>query len=244
MPKRNDTAHRHACFRNLKRSVIKHLAFSLPSYGLKEETPQTLALLTEEEELKQPMRQASKSNECLDYVEAISPAFDPKSVLLRRIFFLNEDKSKYVSIGYYPARNYERMVEFGCLRNSPIILTETQVRYLAEVIPHMCHSLCINESKTFKYGDLKLTKTGSIKVARLYFGTRYISLKLEELGYLQDMFYIIHNQQLLYMCALRDVLTYVISAQSSTTYIEPHPNASMHVLYPQLFEEIKTMLIC
>jgi hypothetical protein len=45
------------------------------------------------------------------------------------------------------------------------------------------------------------------------------------------------------MRALSDVLTYVTAAQSSSTYIEPHVNASKHVLYPQLFEEIKTMLI-
>jgi hypothetical protein len=56
--------------------------------------PQTLALLTEEKVSAEPNRQASKLDECLDYVEAVSPAFDPKRVLLRRFFFLNENKSK------------------------------------------------------------------------------------------------------------------------------------------------------
>jgi hypothetical protein len=149
------------------------------------ERPQTLALLTEEE--SEPKRQAPRLDECLDYVEAVSPAFDPKRVLLRRVFF-NEDKSKYVSIGYYPARNYEPMVEFCSVRNNPIILTEPQMRYLAEVIPHMCHSLCINEKTTFKDGDLQLTTTESTKVARMYLGKRYISLKLQGLHYLRDMF--------------------------------------------------------
>ena len=36
----------------------------------------------------------------------VNPAFDPKRVLLRRMFFINEDKTKYVSVGFYPARDY------------------------------------------------------------------------------------------------------------------------------------------
>jgi hypothetical protein len=103
--------------------------------------PQTLSLLTEEaspELPPQPKRLATTPNECLnDYVEAVSPAFDPKRVLHRRIFFLNEDKAKYVSIGYYPARNYEPLVEYGSVRNNQIILTEPQVRFLAEIVPNV-----------------------------------------------------------------------------------------------------------
>jgi hypothetical protein len=171
-------------------------------------------------------RQASV---CLAYVEAISPIFDPKRVLLRRVFFVNADKSKYVSVGFYPARNYEPMVEFGSVRNKPIILTDTQVRYLSEAIPRVCESLCNNESMSFKDGNLRLTTTGNIKVARLYLGKQYMSLKLEELRYIQDMFYIIHNQHILYTLAMPDVLTYVTAAQGSSTYIEPPVNASKQI---------------
>ena len=39
-------------------------------------------------------------------IEALNPAFDPSRVLLRRLFFLNAEKTKYVSIGFYPTRNY------------------------------------------------------------------------------------------------------------------------------------------
>ena len=35
-----------------------------------------------------------------------NPAFDPMRVLLRRLFFINEDRLKYVSVGFYPARDY------------------------------------------------------------------------------------------------------------------------------------------
>jgi hypothetical protein len=134
------------------------------------------------------------------------------------------------------------MVEFGSVRNNQFILTEPQVRFLAEIIPSMCESRFNHESTTIKDCDVRLSTTGNINVASLYLGTRYISLKLEELRYLRDMFYIIHNQQILYMLALPDVLTYATVAQNSSTYIEPHENASQHIFYPQLFEELMTIL--
>jgi hypothetical protein len=45
------------------------------------------------------------------------------------------------------------------------------------------------------------------------------------------------------MRALPDVFTYSTAAQTSTNYIEPHDNASQHILYRQLFEELKTILV-
>ena len=33
---------------------------------------------------------------CNVYVEAVGPAFDPERVLQRRVFFVDEDKTKYV----------------------------------------------------------------------------------------------------------------------------------------------------
>jgi hypothetical protein len=53
----------------------------------------------DEEKPSEPKRLAPKIDECVEYTEIVSLAFDPKRVLLRRIFFINEDKSKYVSIG-------------------------------------------------------------------------------------------------------------------------------------------------
>jgi len=41
-----------------------------------------------------------------------SPTFDPQRVLLRRLFF----RIKYVSVGFYPARDYELLVGFGTIR--------------------------------------------------------------------------------------------------------------------------------
>jgi len=65
--------------------------------------------------------------------------FDPKSVLLRRLFFINEGRTKYVSVGFYPARDYLPLVEFGVLRRAggskTLILSDEQVDALADTLP-------------------------------------------------------------------------------------------------------------
>ena len=50
------------------------------------------------------------------------------------------------------------------------------------------------------------------------------------------------NQLNSYIAALPDFMTYVILALSSTTYVETAANASNLILYPRLFEELKTIM--
>jgi len=45
--------------------------------------------------------------------------FDPNKVLLGRVFFLDPEKTKYISVGFYPARNYQPMVEIGSPKSAP-----------------------------------------------------------------------------------------------------------------------------
>ena len=70
----------------------------------------------------------------------------------------------------------------------------------------------------------------------------YVAMKFQELRYLQNMFHIVQTQLNSYIAALPDVMTYVISALSSTTYVEPSANASTVLLYPRLFEQLKTIV--
>jgi hypothetical protein len=57
------------------------------------------------------------------------------------------------------------------------------------------------------------------------------------------MFHVVQNQLDAYTNALPDVLSYVAAALSSSAYIEPEPTASKHIVYPQLYEELKTILL-
>ena len=34
-------------------------------------------------------------------------------VLLRRVYFLNEGRTSYISVGFYPTENYQVLAEFG-----------------------------------------------------------------------------------------------------------------------------------
>ena len=65
------------------------------------------------------------------YVESVNPMFDPRSVLICRIFFINEVCSKYLPVGYYPARDYQPLVEVGASTKMPVRLTEEHVRAFA-----------------------------------------------------------------------------------------------------------------
>jgi len=55
---------------------------------------------------------SSEQSDICTYWSA-NPAFEPNRVLLRRMFYNNEVKTKYMSIGFYPARDYQSLLEFG-----------------------------------------------------------------------------------------------------------------------------------
>ena len=112
---------------------------------------------------------------------------------------------------------------------------------MAECLPRICESMCGNAQYGYSDGAFRLNTTVNTKVAKLYYEKEYITLKFQELRHLY-MFYVVQNQINFYISALPDVMTYVISALSSSTYIEPSPTASKQILYPQLFEELKTIM--
>ena len=123
---------------------------------------------------------APELDTCNLLVEVISPAFDPNRVLLRRVFFIDEDKSKYVSVGYYPTRNYQPLVEIVGLGKMPIILTDQHVANMAEHLALFCEAMCGNEYYICKDGEFRMNTTGGYRVARLYLDEDYIRFKLTE----------------------------------------------------------------
>ena len=54
----------------------------------------------------------------LDTCKSINSAFDPNRVLLRRVFFIGPEKTKYISIGFYPTRKYQPLVVIGVPRKT------------------------------------------------------------------------------------------------------------------------------
>ena len=84
-------------------------------------------------------RQRATRSEASTYV---SPAFDPSWVLLRRVFFLNDEKSRYVSVRFYPACNYQPLVEFVGTRILPLVLPTDYVTVVTEQLPGLVEGKC------------------------------------------------------------------------------------------------------
>jgi hypothetical protein len=146
------------------------------------------------------------------WVQPVSPLFDPWRVLLRRIFFIDSDKTRYVSVGYYPARNYSVLVEFGGSRIKPIALTEANVRTLAEHLPTLCKKMCSDEQYQCENGNFRLFTTRAYRTARLKLGDNYIVYRLSDLQCLLRILYVIHNEQINYLEAMPEVMNYAVSA--------------------------------
>jgi len=113
---------------------------------------------------------------------------------------------------------------------------------MVECLPRICESMCGKEQYGCKEGDFRLNRMGSYRIARLYLGKQYIGLRLGDLQYPSRMFHVLQNQLKVYTLSLPDVLTYVTVALTSVNYVEPASNASKHIVYSQMFDELKTTL--
>ena len=180
------------------------------------------------------------------YAEGISPLFDPNRVLLRRVFFLDSEKTKYISVGFYPARNYQPCVELGGPKSNPIVLTDQHVQTLAEHLSPQCEALLRCDFYTVQDGDLAMHTKSPYKTAVLSIGDKKhrksTFFKLNDLRYLSYIFYIVQNQLKIYTEAMSDVMNYAVSALSSVSFVEPSANANKNILYYQLFDELKAVL--
>jgi hypothetical protein len=109
-----------------------------------------------------------------------------------------------MSVGYYPARNYQPFVEFGSAKKMPLLHNDQHLQTMALHITALCAALC-NEYYLGKDGDFRMNTTGSYKVARVYLGKQYMSFTLDELRHLSYIMYIIRNQMTFYIAANADV---------------------------------------
>jgi hypothetical protein len=90
------------------------------------------------------------------------------------VLFLNKEKSKYVSVGFYPALHYRPLVEFGGSQNKPIFITPEIAEPLAGHLPRMCNCMCGNDPHACRVGLFRLTTIGTLKPVRMYFDKHYL----------------------------------------------------------------------
>jgi hypothetical protein len=175
---------------------------------------------------------------CIDLLEP-SPR-----VLLRRVFFLNTAKSKYLSVGCYPARFYENMIEFGGANLIPVILNEQRLTLLSEHLAELCEAMCRSEPYTFRDGKFRLLYGGGDQaVARLCLDKRFVIYRLGKLKYLMKILHIVQELVGSFTVTCNDVRSYAASASGYTDFVEPCPLSSTDIPYVRLFNELKTPLI-
>ena len=157
-----------------------------------------------------------------------------------------------MSVGFYAARVYLPLVEFGVIRScgsKAIILTDDQVYTLAQCLPAIADGICKEgkevgtpvmkcESSKFPLGMPKRRRC----LTRLYVGSDYICLTSLDLHYLAQMFNIVHQQMRDYVFALSDLLSYVTMSLTSVVYVAPMPNVSAHINYPHIYEEFASFV--
>ena len=77
--------------------------------------------------------------------DCIIRLFDPNRALLRPVFFIDPEKTKYISVGHYASRNCQPLVEIGIPKSNPLILTGLLLKTMAEHLLAQCDALCRDE---------------------------------------------------------------------------------------------------
>jgi len=158
--------------------------------------------------------------------------------MFRRLFLINEDRTNYVSVGFYPAHDYLPLVEFGVLWRGGcpkiLILCNEQADVLAETLPTPREDMCTSEAGGCRCesGASRLDDTRSRRSTRLYVDSQFISLTLQGIEYLSRMFSIVQQQLRDYIVAFQDVLPDVTATLTSVAFVEPAPEGSKSYISP------------
>ena len=122
-----------------------------------------------------PTPRASRRHQRPNSTRVSTALANPNRALLRRVFFIAEDKTKFVSLGFYPARGYQPLAEFGGAKKLPLLLNAQQLQTMADNIAALCNALGTNEQFSKKNGDFKMNTTGSYRIARVYLDKQFLS---------------------------------------------------------------------
>ena len=109
------------------------------------------------------------------------PAVD--RALLRRLYFLNSDRSKYVCLGFYPNRCYRAFFVVGWVRKAPVVLPPSLFLSLAFHLSKLCDHLVKGEQ--FKCNQMSFRMQNVAEnSANIVLDLTSITLRLHELQYL------------------------------------------------------------
>jgi len=171
----------------------------------------------------------------------LNTAFDPKLAPLRRLFFINDYRYKYVCVYSTPLATINTWWNFRSFEEvagpKVIIVNDKHVYAMVLGLNKLRDAMRNGErvgGSKFKSDALRPNVTRSCRIARLYFDSQQITLTLSDLDYLARIFNVVQQQLRDYIVALPYVLSYVTMALISVTYFGTAPNAIKHNDYPYL----------
>jgi hypothetical protein len=159
---------------------------------------------------------------------------DPNPALLRRVFFLNEGRNKYISVAFYRQQGYSVLIELGVAKSTSLRLTEHQFATLTEHLPGLIQALCADEYYISGVHDnFRVVTGGSYRNAWFNLGLgknkKEVALKLHEQLYLNNILYLVANQEGSYSGAIVDVMNCSTLVMASNEFIEPQPHYSKQI---------------
>jgi hypothetical protein len=91
--------------------------------------------------------------DCNFATELISSAPDTRKIVMRRLFFINQDKTKFVSVGFHTSSAYLTLAEFGGSKITSILLSQDYLNLFASHLHDLHQAMCDNKPYSFKSDD-------------------------------------------------------------------------------------------
>jgi hypothetical protein len=169
-------------------------------------------------------------------------AAPPEAGVLRRIYFLNKDRSRFISIGYYPDRNYKPYVEIGGVKCG-VILSAYYFTSLVNHLPKLAEHLskdqafrCDEETFHLRLLDGKRCVTIQCDGLRISIGENYVNFLLSNST-------VLLYQLGRYVFATSDVQSYAAKCTNNSSFVHPRDSVSQYVLYDAICDELNSSLV-
>ena len=144
--------------------------------------------------------------------------FEPNKVLLRRVFFLDPEKTKYISVVFYPARNYQPLV----------------VKTLSDHLPVQIYSLWRGDFYNVMDGEFAMHSASPFNTVISTVGKKKnrksVLIKLNDVRYLAYISPLVENQLVKYTEAMPDGLNFVLATLNSTSSVDPPANSTSCII--------------
>jgi hypothetical protein len=171
----------------------------------------------------------------------VAVAAPPEAVVHIRIYFPNKDRSRFISIGYYPDRKYEPYDEIGGVKCG-VILSAYYLTSLVNHLPKLAEHLSKNQAHRCDEETFHL---------RLLDGKRSVTFQCDGLRISigENVNFLLSNSTVLlyqlgrYVFTTSDVQCYAAKCTNSSSFVHPGDSVSQFVLYDLICDELNSSLV-